>query len=130
MGEYLVRAVMGADAADINPWVNKSVAFVAVLTVTFLNCVSTKLGTKVNDWLMFLKFVALLGVTVIGIVVAITGFTFKGEASMDWKSGNWFADTSSDLSMWALALYAGLWAYDGWDNVSCLISYLFFMARL
>ncbi|RBQ72065.1 hypothetical protein VDGD_01314 [Verticillium dahliae] len=121
MGEYLVRAVMGADAADINPWVNKSVAFVAVLAVTFLNCVSTKLGTKVNDWLMFLKFVALLGVTVIGIVVAITGFTFKGEASMDWKSGNWFADTSSDLSMWALALYAGLWAYDGWDNTNYVV---------
>jgi hypothetical protein len=23
-----------------------------------------------------------------------------------------------DASAWAVALYAGLWAFDGWDNVS------------
>jgi amino acid transporter len=118
MGEYLVRAVLGADAVDISPWVNKAVALVGVIAVTLLNCVSTKLGTRVNDGLMFLKFVALLGVTVTGIVVAVTGFSSKGEANTDWKTHDWFANTSTDLGQWAVALYAGLWAYDGWDNVS------------
>lgn len=118
MGEYLVRAVYGADAGEIHPWVNKSVALVGLFLVTFLNCVSTRLGTKVNDWLMFLKFVALIAVTVTGIVVAITGHAFNGDPSTDWKNNDWFAGTSTDLSAWAVALYAGLWAYDGWDNVS------------
>ncbi|OLN82100.1 Y+L amino acid transporter 2-like protein 2 [Colletotrichum chlorophyti] len=121
MGEYLVRAVIGAEAENLNPWVNKVVAMVALISVTLLNCVSTKLGTKVNDWLMFLKFIALLGVTVTGIVVAITGKTLTGNASLEWKKHEWFADTSSDLSNWAVALYAGLWAYDGWDNTNYVV---------
>ena len=63
------------------------------------------------------KFVALIGITVIGIVVAITGFSSDGSASEEWKSG-WFQHTNVDISGWAVALYAGLWAFDGWDNVS------------
>lgn len=120
MGEYLVRAVVGPDAETISPWVAKGVAVAGLLLVTFLNCVSTRLGTRINDMLMFLKFVALLGVTIIGIVVAATGFSSSGEASRDWKDHSWFDGTSSDPSSWALALYAGLWAYDGWDNVSSM----------
>jgi len=67
---------------------------------------------------MFLKFIALLGVTVVGIVVAITGFSSSGMANQDWKTVGWFEGTSTSASSWAVALYAGLWAFDGWDNVS------------
>jgi hypothetical protein len=118
MGEYLVRAAIGADAETVSPWINKTVALLGLFLVTFLNCVSTRLGTRMNDMLMFLKFVALLGVTIIGVVVAITGYTFEGSASKEWKTHEWFENTSTDVSAWAVALYAGLWAYDGWDNVS------------
>jgi amino acid transporter len=118
MSEYLCRAVIGAEAETISPWITKSVAMVGLVVVTFVNCVSTKLGMRVNDALMFLKFVALLAVTVIGIVVAITGWTWSGDTNTEWKTRSWFEGTSTDLSHWALALYAGLWAYDGWDNVS------------
>lgn len=121
MGEYLVRAFIGAEAEHINPWINKGVALVGLAIVTFLNCVSTRVGTRVNDMLMFLKFVALLSVTIIGIVVAVTGLSYKGKANDEWRSG-WFDNTSSDLSAWAVALYGGLWAYDGWDNVSGSVS--------
>lgn len=117
MAEYLVRAIIGAEAETVNPWVNKGVAFIGIIAVTLLNSVSTRVGTRVNDLLMFLKFIALLAVTVIGIVVAITGHTFNGPANIEWKTHDWFTGTSSDLSDWALALYAGLWAFDGWDNV-------------
>lgn len=120
MGEYLVRAFIGAEAETINPWINKSVALAGLFFVTFLNCVSTRLGTRTNDMLMFMKFIALIGVTVIGIVVAITGYSFSGSANLDWKTHEWFEGTKMDASAWAVALYAGLWAYDGWDNVSVL----------
>lgn len=119
MGEYLVRAFIGAEAETVDPWINKCVGLVGLFLVTFLNCVSTKLGTRVNDLLMFLKFIALVGVTICGIVVALTGFSTSGSANTDWKTHSWFEGTSSDGSHWAVALYAGLWAYDGWDNVSC-----------
>jgi hypothetical protein len=118
MGEYLVRAAIGAEAETVSPWINKAMALIGLFLVTFLNALSTRLGTRVNDMLMFLKFIALIGVTIVGIVVAITGFTFTGTANTDWKTHSWFEGTSTDLSQWAVALYAGLWAYDGWDNVS------------
>ncbi|CAM1508170.1 Fc.00g050180.m01.CDS01 [Cosmosporella sp. VM-42] len=121
MGEYLVRAFIGAEAEHISPWISKGVALVGLVLVTFLNCLSTRAGTRLNDVLMFMKFVALLGVTVTGIVVAITGKTLKGKANMEWKTHEWFADTSLDMSAWALALYAGLWAYDGWDNTNYVV---------
>lgn len=121
MGEYLVRAFIGAEAETVNPWINKSVALVGLFVVTFLNSVSTKLGTRTNDILMFLKFFALLGVAVIGIVVAATGFTFSGTANLDWKKHQWFEGTKMDASAWAVALYAGLWAFDGWDNTNYVV---------
>lgn len=117
-GEYLVRAIIGAEAVDASTWLNKAVALVGLVIVTLLNCVSTKLGTRSADVFMFLKFFALIGVTVIGIVVAVTGLSYKGDANDDWKNQGWFDNTSENVSNWAVALYAGLWAFDGWDNVN------------
>lgn len=116
-GEYLVRAIIGAEAAEASTWLNKGVALAGLVAVTLLNCISTKLGTRSADVFMFLKFFALIGVTVTGIVVAVTGFSYKGHASEDWKKQSWFDGTNTDISNWAVALYAGLWAFDGWDNV-------------
>lgn len=118
MGEYLVRAVIGPEAETVNPWINKGVALAGLFVITFMNCLSTRLGTRVNDMLMFLKFAALIGVTIVGVVVAFTGFSFSGSANSDWKTRSWFDGTTSDVSKWAVAIYGGLWAYDGWDNVS------------
>jgi hypothetical protein len=121
-GEYLVRAIIGADAADASNWLNKTVAMSGLIFVTLLNCISTKVGTRSADIFMFMKFIALLGVTVTGIVVAVTGFSYKGPASDDWKTKGWWEGTNTDVSNWAVALYAGLWAFDGWDNVRYLFS--------
>jgi amino acid transporter len=116
-GEYVVTAVIGAEVEHVNPWINKAVGLLGIFIVTFLNCVSTRLGTFVGDISMFFKFIALLAVTVIGIVVAATGLSSNGQANQDWKNISWFEGTSTDISGWAVALYAGLWAFDGWDNV-------------
>lgn len=117
-GEYMVRAVVGAEATDASVWVNKGVAFLGLFLVTLLNCVSTKLGTKSANIFMFLKFIALLAITVVGIVVAVTGFSWKDQANQEWKQHGWFEGTNKSISNWAVAIYAGLWAFDGWDNVS------------
>ena len=120
-GQYVVRAIIGAEAENVSEWINKGVALGGLAMVTLLNSVSTKLGMRIGDIFMFLKFIALLGITVIGIIVAVTGFSWHGTPSTDWKTKGWFEGTSSDPSSWAVALYAGLWAFDGWDNVLFLI---------
>lgn len=116
-GEYVVRAVVGAEVESVNPWINKGVALATLLTITCVNCISTKVGIRIGDLLMFFKFIALIGVTIIGIVVAATGLSYNGEANKEWKTTGWFDGTNKDVSSMAVALYAGLWAFDGWDNV-------------
>jgi amino acid transporter len=121
-GEYIVRAIIGVDAADASPWINKGVAMLSLVLVTAINSISTKLGARSADLFMFLKFVALLAITVLGIVVAATGWSFhKENLSQTWKNTSWFEGTSHSSSEWAVALYAGLWAYDGWDNTNYVV---------
>ena len=121
-GEYMVRAVIGADSVDASPWINKGVALIGLLFVTGLNCVSTKLGTRSADFFMFFKFIGLLAITVTGIIIAVTGLAYNKDAlSNTWRNTNWFEGTSTSSSQWAVALYAGLWAYDGWDNTNYVV---------
>jgi len=116
-GEYVVRAFKGPDALDASTFVNKAVAFAGLTVVCLLNSVSTKLATRSADVFMFFKFAALIGITITGIIVAATGLSWT-TPSMDWKTHGWFEGTNKDASNMAVALYAGLWAFDGWDNVS------------
>lgn len=121
MGEYLVKAVVGAEAEEVSPWINKGMAIAGLSIVVLLNCLSTKIGTRLGDMFMFLKLSATIGITIIGIVVATTGLSASGPASTEWKTQNWFEGTSTSTTNWAVAIYGGLWAFDGWDNVSiCL----------
>ncbi|KAF2859204.1 amino acid transporter [Piedraia hortae CBS 480.64] len=115
-GEYMTRAALGTDSPHDGPWAHKAVAMLGLVVVTCLNCISTKLGTRSADVFMFLKFVGLAAITATGIFVAVTG-----ERSAAWRHTSWFEGTSTSASNWAVAFYAGLWAYDGWDNTSYVV---------
>jgi amino acid transporter len=129
-GEYVVRALIGADAVDVSPWINKAVALMGLLAVTAINCTSTKLGTRSADFFMFFKFIALLAITVAGIIVGVTGVAYhKEDLATTWKTTSWFEGTSMSSSQWAVALYAGLWAYDGWDNTNYVVGEMVHPAR-
>ena len=74
------------------------------------------------------------------LVVAVIAHAVDPDSSLsggqDWYSKNWFAVRPSvseghpvdwnSIGAWeryghyCAAIYAGLWAYDGWDNVSLL----------
>lgn len=120
-GQYIVRAVVDAEAVQVNVWIDKGVALGCMIVIVLLSFISTKVTTRIGDIFMFFKFLALLGVTVTGVVVAVTGFSWNGKANDEWKTKGWFDGTSTDGSSWARALYAGLWAFDGWDNVNFVV---------
>ncbi|KAK9350950.1 amino acid permease-domain-containing protein [Lipomyces doorenjongii] len=93
-------------------WFNKTVAVAGILVVTIINAISTKLSTRTGDIFLFLKISSLVAITVIGLVVLV----FRKGAE-NFTEG-WFAGSSSSLGNYAIALYAGLWAFDGWDNLN------------
>lgn len=118
LGEYVVRAIVGAEVEDVSPWIDKAPAVIALFLVTVFNALSTRLPARIGDGFMIFKFVALAAVTIIGIIVAATGLSAHGPANKEWKTQGWFDNTSRSISDWAVALYAGLWAFDGWDNTN------------
>ncbi|KAH0609760.1 uncharacterized protein H6S33_012306 [Morchella sextelata] len=125
----------GGERGQPSEVANKVTAGVLLLLVTALNMFSTRLTTRISDSLLFLKVGSLLAITVIGIVVAATGLNGDGKgASREWREMGWFESRESaggaggaegagdtavgGLGEYAIALYAGLWAFDGWDNVN------------
>ncbi|KAL8698466.1 MAG: hypothetical protein Q9201_006561, partial [Fulgogasparrea decipioides] len=131
LGEYVVRAFTPSSRSSTDPlpettlstiWINKGISLLALTCVTVLNCVSTKLATRTGDLFMFFKFLALLSIAITGLVVAFTNTTLTSYSPNDeWKSDSWFAGTNTNPSNWAVALYAGLWAFDGWDNTNFVL---------
>ncbi|KAF8475822.1 amino acid permease-domain-containing protein [Kalaharituber pfeilii] len=143
-GEYANRVVFGSRGEEagegVSEWGNKLAALSGLVVVTLMNGVSTRLTARMSDLFMVLKVGALVAITVIGIVVAATGWNGDGRgASTEWKERNWFAPVNAPVNVTrndgrngaraghvgglqlgeiALALYAGLWAFDGWDNVN------------
>ncbi|KAJ6259678.1 hypothetical protein Dda_5316 [Drechslerella dactyloides] len=121
-GEYLSSVMWGSLTEDAEPPPQiavKVIALAGLWFITLLNCLSTKAGTRMGDVFLMVKLISLIAITVIGIVVAVTGFSVKpGGPSKEWKQGNWFQGSSHDPGAYAVALYAGLWAFDGWDNVN------------
>ncbi|KAL8768851.1 MAG: hypothetical protein Q9209_005032 [Squamulea sp. 1 TL-2023] len=129
-GEYIVRAFSPTSTSD-DPlpitsisiiWINKGISLLALAFVTILNCISTKLATRTGDIFMFFKFLALLSIAITGLIVAVTNRTLTSfTPNQAWKTTSWFAGTSTNPSNWAVALYAGLWAFDGWDNTNYVL---------
>lgn len=132
-GEYINGVLFGSFMDTDRPlpsvWANKITAALCFLSVTALNIISTRLTARVSDGMMFLKVGTLFTITIIGILVAVTGLNGDGKsANKEWKEMGWFEprpggvgerETSGigGLGEYAIALYAGLWAFDGWDNV-------------
>lgn len=111
--EYLCRG-MGAlflESFFGNIWTQKLVALVGLASIAFITCYSTKLGARTGTFFLVLKLALLVLVTVVGLVFLPK---FKGTAAL--TSEGFFEGASHDISHYAIALYAGLWSYDGWEN--------------
>ena len=128
-GEYLARVLYhSVSSASSDPheqglegipeWSIKLSAIVVVVVVTLLNVLSAKLGTRTQVATTVVKLCALVAVPILAIVKAASGG--MPEASREAFSGlsNLFQGSATRPSAYALALYSGLWAFDGWDQTS------------
>ncbi|KAH9946044.1 L-methionine transporter [Epithele typhae] len=111
--EYLNRLFWHTTRDEISPddipqWSIKITAVVAVLLVSVLCVATPTLGTRAAVVFTTVK----VSITVIGLVQLA-----RGHASSSF-SEPLFENTSTSPSTYALALYSGLWAFDGWDQAN------------
>ncbi|QRV85826.1 amino acid permease [Ceratobasidium sp. AG-Ba] len=115
-GEYLNRLFYHATGSDSSPdaiphWAIKTTAVIAVCVVAVLCVATPKLGTRSALLFTIIK-VSVIAVAVLGLIQILRG---KMSTSL---TDPIFAGTSPNPSSFALALYSGLWAFDGWDQVN------------
>ncbi|CAM1308452.1 SLC7A9 (predicted) [Pycnogonum litorale] len=107
-GEYIVEPLShGCTSSGI---LIKIIATLTVALITFINCYSVSVATKIQNIFTAAKLVAIAIIIVCGIVKMAEGnvqFIYKG-----------FEGSTSSFSDIATALYSGLWAYDGWNNLN------------
>lgn len=120
-------------------WLLKLIAAVAFVSMVLLNSINTKFTLRLSESFTVFK-ISTVGLIVLGGLVAVIAHLVNPHSSLsgssDWYSKNWF-DTRptisegqtinwDSISTWeryghyCAAIYGGLWAYDGWDNVSLI----------
>ncbi len=117
---------------------HKLLSVLVLIVINGANSISTKASTRLNTFFVATKFASILGVVVAAIVVIVLGVTDPNEdvGGRDWLTRPWFGIRESvlpdgsiidweKLNSWEMlghysaALYGALWAYSGWDKVSC-----------
>lgn len=118
-GEYLCRifyhtaftAAPSESAHAIPLAVIKLVAIILLLLVSVVNGLSDRLGNHAPIILTMLKLVSLLAIVIMALVRV-----GQGHMSDSFSTAKLFAGTSRSPGDFVLALYSGLWAFDGWDT--------------
>lgn len=112
-----------AGGGDPPRWLTKIIAVLCAAGVSAIVAMSTRAATRINDVFTFTKIVTLLAITVIGFV-----WLGLGHGTDAYKV-NPFAGSSLNGGTYAIALYSGLWAFDGWDNCSYVANEMINPAR-
>ncbi|KAF2200730.1 amino acid transporter [Delitschia confertaspora ATCC 74209] len=122
-------------------WVLKLMAITALFSMVLINSINTKTTMRLNESFAVIKM-ATVALVVAGGLTAFLAHLINSKTSLsgskDWFTRNWFQSRPtvseghtidwSKLGAWDMlghysaALYAGLWAYDGWDNANFVAS--------
>lgn len=132
----VIAESIGSIGGNLTPEILKTIAAIAFVSMVLLNSINTRFTLRLSESFTVFK-ISTVGLIVIGGMIAIFAYIINPGTSLsgssDWHSKNWFASrpTLSDgrtvdwqtMSSWdryghyCAAIYGGLWAYDGWDNV-------------
>ncbi|OCL02046.1 amino acid transporter [Glonium stellatum] len=130
--EYIFKALLPDQ--DVSNWALKVTAILAILLMTYLNCMGTKSGTGAASFFLILKVVGLGSIAIIGFAFVATGLTHQdGNNQADTADYGLFdppppAESSLAYSWFWMSLggftdavLAALFAYAGWESISFVI---------
>lgn len=128
-----------ASSQPLEPWLVKLIAASAFVSMVLLNSISTKITLRLSESFTGIKIMTVFLIVLGGGIAMIAHLVNPKSAlsgAKDWYSKDWFATRPTvseghtidwaSMGAWdryghySAAIYAGLWAYDGWDNVSVL----------
>ncbi|KAI9637910.1 amino acid permease-domain-containing protein [Dioszegia hungarica] len=114
-GEYVNRmiyhAISGDEESPVPEWSFKLTAVIAIILVSILNLVSRTMGTRFSVMITTVKIGSLIFVFILGLISLL-----RNGPGPSLTPSTLFEGTSSNPGSYALALYSGLWAFDGWDQ--------------
>ncbi|KAF2667760.1 amino acid transporter [Microthyrium microscopicum] len=125
----------GRQGRFLSPWTMKGIALVVMNVIVLLNLRSTNASVKLSSAFTAMKLFAAASIAVGGIVVVLRHLAgHRDPDNSDWYTSSWVAPRVTmnnghrvdwrtlqwwrHLEHYSSAIYAGLWAYSGWDNVS------------
>lgn len=108
LGEYVIEPLYIGCRPDILSV--KLVAALAIGVITYINCLSVKLATRIQNFFTAAKLLA--------IAIIVVGGTIKLMQGHTQHLASGFEGAGASFSDIATAFYSGLWAYDGWNNLN------------
>lgn len=106
---------------ELPVWLSKIIAVSLIVVLSIVHCLSARLGTRLQNLTTALKVMALVATPIFSAIQLARGH-MPEESRVAFSSvRNLFAGSSTSWGSYALALYSGLWAFDGWDQV-CYIA--------
>ncbi|XP_065569916.1 b(0,+)-type amino acid transporter 1-like isoform X12 [Artemia franciscana] len=93
----------------------KLLAAACIASITFINCYSVSLATKVQNIFTAAKLIAIFIIICGGIYMIALGNVSYLSTGFEPFDPSLSPTTFSDI---ATAFYSGLWAYDGWNNLN------------
>ncbi|XP_015246401.1 PREDICTED: b(0,+)-type amino acid transporter 1-like isoform X1 [Cyprinodon variegatus] len=97
------------------PLALKCTAALAILVVSSLNILNSRIAVRVQVIFLVAKVLALTFIVIGGILKLIQSSTVFVE---NFKVENSFKDTHYSVSALGMAFYQGLWSYAGWYNLN------------
>lgn len=80
-------------------------AAICISILTFINVYSVRAATRIQDIFTVAKILAL-------IIITLTGIVLMGQGETEYFT---FENSNTDVGKMSLALYSGLFAYAGWN---------------